>query len=107
MAKHNNRRVKRSLTPPVERALVDVASKQPRFQPSNNRQLVFNSIYHWYKNELQQEPAYMVDNRARDTWLDKIWRKEPHIAGVISSAVSIDTNRGLVDRRGPQSSQSV
>lgn len=94
MAKHNNRRVKRSVAPPVERALADVTSKQPRFQPRANAVTVFNSIYQWYKNELQQEPVYAVDNRARDTWLDKIWRKEPHIAGVISSAVSIDTNRG-------------
>lgn len=76
----------------VERALTST-SKQPRFGAKKDVQLLFQSIFKWAKDELQTEPAYSIDSRKRDTWLSKVWKKEPHIAGIVSSVVSIDTNR--------------
>ncbi len=98
MSKHRNRRAGRphpSVTQAqakVERAIEPIASKQPRFNPKDTKK-IFSSIYKWAKDELQCEPAYATDSRHRDKWLDTVWRKEPHIAGVTSSVVSIDTNR--------------
>lgn len=77
----------------VERSIEPTTSKQPRFQAKKDVQLLFQSIFKWAKDELQTEPAYSVDSRKRDTWLSRIWKKEPHIAGIVSSVVSIDTNR--------------
>lgn len=77
----------------VERAIDPFVSKQPRFGATDPRK-VFTSIYRWLQDELQKEPKYSVDSRVRDLWLAEVWRKEPHIAGVVSSVTSIDTNRG-------------
>ncbi len=39
-------------------------------------------------------PPYSTDSRARDQWLRKVWRLEPHLAGVVNNVVLIDSNRG-------------
>lgn len=78
----------------VERAAsIAAGSKQPRFG-GQSAQALFQSFYKWSKNELQIEPKYNADSRTRDRWLSEIWRKEPHIAGVLASVVSINANRG-------------
>jgi len=67
-------------------------SKQPRYgaKPA----AVFGSFLKWYKrSEAEQVPVYAADSRARDAWLSKIWRLEPHLNGVVNSVVSIDKNR--------------
>lgn len=74
----------------VERA--QAYSKQPRFTPLD-RSKMFSSIYKWIKSQSTTEPSYQADSRVRDKWLSEIWMKEPHIAGVINTVVSIDRNR--------------
>lgn len=80
----------------VERAIANVKSRQPRFsKPDPNR--FFNSILELTQvDEFKDEPAYKADSRERDAWLDKIWRKEPHFAGVLASVNQINANRGWV-----------
>lgn len=101
MARRRDNRRARRPDPALTQALEKVEravdhtyeSKQPRFG-MKEAQTLFNSLYKWSKNELQNEPAYATDSRKRDKWLSEIWRAEPHISGVISSVVSIDKNRG-------------
>lgn len=66
-------------------------SKQPRFEKVSPSQF-FSSIYRFVDADIQGEPPY--GDRTRDTWLNKIWKKEPYLAGVLSSVTSIDKNRG-------------
>lgn len=44
--------------------------------------------------EINREVAWSADSRARDKWLGTIWRHHPMMAGVISSMVERDKNRG-------------
>lgn len=80
----------------VERAVDNAKSKQPRlknqakFEPS----AFYSSTLRWVNLAQDQEPAYSPDSRTRDTWLSSFWRREPHLAGVLSSVNSIDANRG-------------
>lgn len=80
----------------VERAVEAAKSKQPRlknqakFEPS----AFFASTFSWVVAAADQEPGYKPDSRDRDKWLSMFWRREPHLAGVISSVNSIDANRG-------------
>lgn len=80
----------------IERATTtEVTSKQPRFMPdSSNMQALFYQIYGWGKELIFNEPKYMADSRARDTWLSQIVMKEPYLLGILNSVVSIDKNRG-------------
>lgn len=76
-----------------------VHSKQPRFErvkttPKGVPGLDFMSVLRWYHSEVENEPDYVPNSRKRDEWLSNVWRNEPHLAGVIGSVVSIDTNRG-------------
>jgi hypothetical protein len=41
-----------------------------------------------------EPPPYQPDSMRRDRWLRKAWRNEPHLSGVVSSVVLIDSNRG-------------
>lgn len=77
----------------VERALEASKSKQPRFKKANSEQ-VFSSAMRWVHIAQEEEPPYEADSRLRDKWLSSFWKKEPHLAGVISSVNSIDANRG-------------
>jgi len=79
----------------VERAIEAAKSKQPRFK--NNRfeaESFFSSVLRWVGWAAEEEPPYSPDSRRRDTWLSTFWRREPHLAGVLSSVNAIDANRG-------------
>lgn len=55
---------------------------------------VFGSFFNWFASELDDSPyPYRPNSRARDAWLREIWKKEPHLAGVMNGAVAIDKNR--------------
>lgn len=75
----------------VERA---VKSLQPRFsKPSPDD--FWASTYAWAHDDTLDEPPYIPDSRKRDSWLRKIWMREPHLAGVLNSSTMIDANRGF------------
>ena len=67
-------------------------SKQPRFE--DDIQSAFGSIIRWIKMDDIEAPLYASNNRIRDEWLSKFWQREPHLAGVLNSVISIDKNRG-------------
>ena len=69
-------------------------SHQPRFSKEQEaKNFMFVSTYGLSKRA-EDVPAYSPDSRARDTALSKVWRSEPHLAGVVNSVVAIDKNRG-------------
>jgi len=74
----------------IERA--QTLSKQPRFG-AVDKERMFASFYKWIKTLDESEPIYAADSRKRDKWLAEIWMKEPHIAGVTNTVVSVDRNR--------------
>ena len=60
-----------------------------------------NVVIGWYSHTkrkfssmLTDEPAYAMSSRTRDKWLSEIWKLHPMMAGVISSMVERDKNRG-------------
>lgn len=69
-----------------------VSSQQPRFGEAD-RERMFGSFFKWVKNEEPKAKPYDADSRERDKWLSNVWKREPHLAGVINSVVSIDSNR--------------
>lgn len=72
-------------------------SRQPRNNPLKDKQSAgnfFTSTYNWVKKAELVEPPYIPDSRTKDAWLREFTHQEPHLAGVISTAVSIDSNRG-------------
>jgi len=73
----------------IERA---TRSKQPRFKKSADE--VMNGIIDMIRKADQYLPRYYADTRSRDAALLKLSRSEPLLAGVVSSAVSRDKNRG-------------
>lgn len=80
----------------VDRAQEAAKSKQPRlknqakFEPAS----FFTSTLGWVQAAQDNEPPYKPDSRDRDKWLSMFWRREPHLAGVVSSVNAIDANRG-------------
>lgn len=69
----------------------DAASRQPRFTGA------YRLPYDWLPVTLladSEPPPYQPDSMRRDRWLRKAWRNEPHLSGVVSSVVLIDSNRG-------------
>lgn len=78
----------------VERAVERASSQQPRLTGKSATNAFFNSVIGWTTDARDQEPPYVADSRVRDMWLADFWRKEPHLAGVLSSVNSIDANRG-------------
>lgn len=79
----------------VERAREAAKSKQPRLSSTKKEASnFFSSVFRWVNDANLEEPEYRPDSRLRDKWLSEFWKKEPHLAGVISSVNSIDTNRG-------------
>lgn len=79
-----------SVSEKVER--MAIKSKQPRF--TEDAEQIYGSLIKWLTEETESEPDYAADSRRRDRWLSEMWRKEPHISGVLNSAVLLDANRG-------------
>lgn len=77
----------------LERAREETLSRQPRLGAPVDRARMFSSVYRWLQDERHNQPVYKVDSRDRDKWLSKVWMREPHIAGVVNSVISIDRNR--------------
>lgn len=76
----------------VERALPEaVYSKQPRFKDPES---FFASAFGWARKASDVEKPYVPNSTARDQWLRDYVLKEPHLVGVLNSAVTIDKNRG-------------
>lgn len=80
---------------------VDRASKtdsqQPRFaapDPRKNPSNFYSAVYRWIRDADLIEPDYAADSTRRDAWLRAFALREPYLAGVLSSVVSIDKNRG-------------
>jgi hypothetical protein len=70
-------------------------SMQPRFFATDeNPEQFFLSTARLAFNEDEPQPPYIKDSRARDTWLTKFYKTEPHLNGVINSVTAIDKNRG-------------
>lgn len=68
-------------------------SKQPRFnvaEPSS----FYASLLGWTKSAAESAPDYLPNTMARDKWLSDVWKLEPHIAGILHSITSLDSNRG-------------
>lgn len=76
----------------MQRQVSEALSKQSRFTEPTT---VFSSIFKWIDQTKHEIPPYTQDSRLRDAWLREFWKKEPHLAGVINSVVSIDSNRGF------------
>jgi hypothetical protein len=77
----------------VERAIDVGDSKQPRFNVVDPARM-YRSIVKWVEDADLKEPDYKAESRTRDTWLSAFWRREPHLAGVINSVSTLDSNRG-------------
>ena len=70
-------------------------SQQPRFDIKEPDEGGFYlSTLNWTKLATEQNPEYNADTRELDKWLQWFWVQEPHLAGVLNSVVSIDSNRG-------------
>lgn len=67
-------------------------SKQPRFKVGSASDFYFSTLQ--WVTSIEQAPKYDPDTRNRDTWLASFWHSEPHLAGVLHSLISIDSNRG-------------
>lgn len=73
----------------IERATKSV---QPRFKKSADEAM--RAIIHMISNADHVLPFYSSDTRPRDIKLLELARSEPLLAGVVSSAISRDKNRG-------------
>jgi len=69
-------------------------SRQPRFGAGKRPDEIFTSTVRWLSRAQLQEPEYRASSPQRDQWLRQFWKLEPHLAGVLSSIISIDKNRG-------------
>jgi hypothetical protein len=69
------------------------SSQQPRFDAVDSNVFMATTT-RWAKDMLEQAPSYDTDSRKRSSWLDKFWKNEPYLSGVINSVVQIDKNRG-------------
>ena len=73
----------------------DIKSRQPRFETGSQATISFlERLSRWTKDAIIAAPPYTKDTRERDAWLRDFWKQEPLMAGVISSVVAIDKNRG-------------
>jgi len=80
-------RITRTHAASIERA---AKSRQPRF---STRQ-AYTSFMGWLRIVDMDAPDYSTNSIVRDQWLRSVWRKEPHLAGVVNSVTLIDSNRG-------------
>ena len=77
----------------IQQAKSTQLSQQPRFAPVDST-MFLNMTTKWAKELFETPPPYSSDSRQRSKWLDKFWRQEPYLAGVINSVIQIDRNRG-------------
>lgn len=75
----------------IERAIDETFSKQSRLNSGTNTSAFLRSVMRWVQKANLTEPEY--GHRDRDAWLLEFGQREPHLAGVVSSVVSIDANR--------------
>jgi hypothetical protein len=70
-------------------------SQQPRFSETevDGGQFYFSTL-NWLRLATEQSPEYLSDTRELDKWMQWFWVQEPHLAGVLNSVISIDSNRG-------------
>lgn len=61
---------------------------------SDDASSMVNSIIRFVTRADEELPPYIADTRRRDSVLQKLWRSESLLSGVVSSAVSRDKNRG-------------
>lgn len=80
-------------TDTISRA-ADNLSRQPRFKQDLDLGAVFDTTRMWVRKSWMQDPQTIRDPRLRDIWLLDFIELEPHLAGMISSAVEINKNRG-------------
>lgn len=78
---------------PIERATDPALSRQPRFSGQNPQEF-YTNILRWTDMAELKIPKYQAESQERDAFLTDFWRLEPHLAGVLSSLISIDSNRG-------------
>lgn len=82
----------------VERAISDNLSRQPRFIPGDAGRLAFfNTVTEFMRKFSERElklPSYRPGSIKRDSELRKLWKLEPHWAGVVNQTVLIDSSRG-------------
>lgn len=74
------------------------SSRQPKNNPAKDKPSAdnfFASVYRWVKKAEKEQPPYVPDSRELDSWLRMIYKEEPHLSGVVSTAVSLDQNRGF------------
>jgi hypothetical protein len=70
-------------------------SQQPRFEGTASEDGMFYlSQINWMRLATEESPEYGADTRELDKWLQWFWPQEPHLAGVLNSVISIDSNRG-------------
>jgi hypothetical protein len=71
-------------------------SQQPRFDitEADEGGAFYLSTLNWMRLATEQAPEYVSDTRELDRWLQWFWVQEPHLAGVLNSVISIDSNRG-------------
>lgn len=74
----------------IGRAREETFSKQPRLRPTDTKAFVARWM-RLVKEMNLTEPPY--GDPARNAWLSDFTRREPHLAGVLSSVVSVDKNR--------------
>lgn len=77
----------------LARAADGTLSRQPRFSGQNPQEF-YTNILRWTDMAELKIPKYQADSQERDAFLTEFWRLEPHLAGVLSSLISIDSNRG-------------
>lgn len=75
----------------VERKMKIGESVQPRFSTPTS---IFASVYRWMLSCMAREPSERATFRQWDAWYRKISKEEPFLAGVLSSVVQTDANRG-------------
>ena len=69
-------------------------SRQPRLADEDkSTNFRFFSTYGLAKRA-EDVPEYSPNSRDRDAALSRVWRTEPHLAGVVNGVVAIDKNRG-------------
>lgn len=72
-----------------------VKSQQERFNnTADTAEQFFFTTSNLISDYEEAEPAYQADARTRDAWLLEFVKREPHLAGVVSSVTAIDKNRG-------------
>lgn len=73
------------------------SSRQPKNNPLSSESAsvgFFSSVMEWVKKAELEPPPYSPNSNSLDNWLRKFYLQEPHLAGVVTTSVSLDVNRG-------------